>query len=314
MRVLVTGATGMIGRRLVPALSARGISVRAAVRQGALEGVESMEIGDLRGGPPWGEALAGIEGVVHLAAMANPSDPAARRDPSLFHQVNVQASENLARAAVAAGVGRFIFMSSIMVHGVGGGALTATSPLGPQNAYGESKRDAEAALNRVLAPSNTVLTILRSPPVYGPGVSANFLSLVKLAASGVPLPLASVDNRLSLMYVENLTDAVAQILAKGGTESGGTYLVSDGQDVSTADLIRRLARALNVRSRLFPFPPGLLRTAANLTGQGRAAARLLGTLTADATEFRRQYSWKPPHTLDEGLAATAAWYRGNQQR
>ena len=314
MRVLVTGATGMIGRRLVPALSARGITVRAAVRQGAFEGVESIVIGDLRGDPPWGDALAGIEAVVHLAAMANPSDPAARRDPSLFRQVNVQASENLARAAVAAGVGRFIFLSSIMVHDPRGGSLTATSPLGPENAYGESKRDAEAALTRILASSNTGLTILRPPPVYGPGVSANFLSLVKLAASGVPLPLGSVDNRLSLMYVENLTDAVAQILAKGTTESSGAYLVSDGQDVSTADLIRRLARALNVPGRLFPFPPGLLRTAANLTGQGRAAARLLGTLTADATEFRRQFSWSPPHTLDQGLAATAAWYRDKQEQ
>lgn len=314
MRVLVTGATGMIGRRLLPALSTRGITVRAAVRQGALEGVDSVAIGDLRGSPPWGEALAGIEGVVHLAAMANPSDPAARRDPSLFRQVNVQACEGLARAAVEAGVGRFIFMSSIMVHDAGVGVLTATSPLGPENAYGESKRDAEAALNRVLAPSNTGLTILRPPPVYGSRAGANFLSLVKLVASGVPLPLASVDNRLSLLYVENLADAVAQILAKGTAESSGAYLVSDGQDVSTTDLIRRLAHALGVRSRLFPCPPGILRAAATLTGQGRAAARLLDTLTVDATEFRRQYSWSPPHTLDEGLAATAAWYRDNQQQ
>ena len=313
MQVLVTGATGMIGRRLAPALSARGITVRAAVRQGKLEDVESVAIGDLGGEPPWGEALSGIEAVVHLAALANPSDPAARRDPSLFQQVNVRASENLARAAVDAGVGHLIFMSSVMVHGAGSGALTAASPLGPENAYGASKRDAETALTRVLAPSNTGLTILRPPPVYGPGSGANFLSLIKLVASGVPLPLASVDNRMSLLYVETLADAVAQVLAHGPAESGGAYLVSDGQDISTADLIRRLARALGVRCRLFPCPPGLLRAAAKLIGQGRAAARLLDTLTTDATEFRRQFSWTPPFTLDQGLAATAAWYRDNRQ-
>ncbi len=309
-RVLITGATGMIGQFLVPFLRQRGVAVVAAVRNASRlpPGVEIFATGDLGPNTPWQSAVAGVDAVVHLAAWSG--ERARARDEARIQRLNVAATVALAKAAADARVARFVFMSSVKAIGEvsGLGGFTEESPLFPRDAYGRSKRDAEVALEGLLRPTKTRLVILRPPLVYGPGAGANFRALLGLVATGVPLPLGSVRNRRSLIYVGNLADAVARVLGGCGA-SASVFLVSDGEDVSTPELVRRLARALDVAPRLFPCPPTVLRAGAKLLGRGGSAARLLTSLAIDDSRFRGAYSWSPPWTLDQGLATTADWVR-----
>ena len=286
MRVVVTGATGFIGQALGPALRARGHEV-VALERGA--------IGDIAGFSGWGALLAGADAVVHLAALAH----ARKTDPLRLQAVNVDAAVALGNAAAAAGA-RMVFMSSAKVLGeeTAAAAFDESSLPAPKDAYARIKVEAETALRSI---TGLTLTILRPPLVYGPGVKANFLALMRALARGWPLPLASIANRRSLIYVGNLAGAVAACLEKSAA-AGKSYLVSDGAPVSTPQLCRALGAALGRPARLFPCPPALLEIAP-------AARKLTRSLEIDDRAIRRELGWTPPCSFEEGMRLTAEWYR-----
>ena len=312
MRVLVTGATGFVGRALCQDLGRRGWQVNAAVRNQARlpEGCQPRIVGDIGPNTNWTEALEGVDAVAHLAARVHFMRERAEDPLASFRQTNVEGTLQLARAAARAGVGRFVFLSSVKALGDAspGGPLTDASPPNPEDPYGVSKREAETGLSELAARSGMEVAILRPPLVYGPGVKGNFLSLLRLIERGVPLPLAAIANQRSLLYLGNLVDAVDLCLSHDGA-AGRTFLIRDGEDLSTPALVRRLAAALGRRAPLFPLPEGVLRLAAGCIGRRAAAQRLLGSLTVDDRRIRSKLDWQPPFTVDQGLAETAIWWR-----
>lgn len=261
------------------------------------EGVEKVLCGPLDGATDWGAALAGVEAVVHCAARVhvlqeNEADPLAA-----FRRVNVAATHRLAVEALAAGVGRFIFLSSV-------GALTAETDPVRASPYQRSKLEAEQALREATADSAMLVVMLRPPLIYGPGAPGNFARLARLVAAGRPLPLASLaHNRRSLLFVGNLAGAVEAALACGRSPAAPLAL-SDGEDVSTAELARRLGRACGRPARLVPCPPGLLRLAGRLLGRSASVEALIGSLAVSNAEITRTLGWSPRYSLDEGLALT----------
>lgn len=308
--ILVTGASGFVGRALLPRLVADGHRVHAAVRRpdsGLPAGVDPVAIGDLTAQPDWRSALAGADAVVHLAARAHVLDERSPDAFALYRAANTLPTLRLAEAAAATGVRRLVFISSVRVHGsrTAGAPFDEASPLAAEDPYGRSKAEAERGLAEIARASSLEVVVLRPPLVYGPGVRGNFARLARLVARGVPLPFGAVRNRRSLVYVGNLVDAIVQSLTHPAA-AGRTFMVSDGEDVSTAELVRRIARALGRSPRLVPVPPTLLRAAGALAGRREDVARLLGDLVVDSTLLRRTLGWTPPHTLEEGLAATMA--------
>ena len=318
--LFVTGANGFIGQVVCARLVKLGHRVKAAVRDpgraGALPAmIERVTVPDLSGGTDWGNALDGSAGVIHLVSPAELPGANEQQQLEHFRSVNVEGSARLARAAAAAGVRRFVYMSTLKVNGETSPAagFTEDDAPRPEDAYGVSKWEAERILHRIAAETGIEVVILRPPLVYGPGVKGNFLRLLKLVAHGMPLPLASVHNRRSLIYLGNLVDAIiAAVNAPQPIDQ--TYLVSDGEDVSTPDLIRAIAQALGARARLFPCPLALLKAGAALTGRSGELARLTGSLQVDASLIRRELGWRPPFTLVQGLAETARWYRNRGER
>ncbi len=287
MRIVVTGATGFIGRALCPVLAARGHEV-VALERGA--------IGDPTALADWLRVLSGADAVVHLAAIAH------RRgvDEARLRAVNVEVPLALGRAAAEVGA-RLLFMSSVKVHGeeTPSRAFSESSPFAPQDAYGLAKADAETGLRAI---RGLELTVIRPPLVYGPGVRANFLSLMRAVARGWPLPFADLDNRRSLIYSGNLADAVARCV-ESPAAIGRAYLVSDGAPLSTPALCRAIGAALGVPAKLFRFSPSLLELASPLR-------KLTRSLEVDDGALRRELAWLPPHALADGLRKTAVWFRG----
>src|SRR5262252_1183278 len=308
-RVLVTGATGFIGSTLCEQLAAAGYAVRAALRNDRAVSdciAEKVITGDIASAD-LGWALEGVDAVIHAAARAHVlHDSPANSD--LYTQTNVHGTLRLAEAAAQAGVRRFIFLSSIKVNGEEASrAYTADDRPSPQDAYGRSKWLAEKALQEVAARTGMEAVIVRPPLVYGPGVRANFLRLLRWVENGWPLPIASIRNRRSLVSVWNLSDLLIRTVTRAAA-SGRVWLVSDGEDLSTVELIRRLGRAMDRPVRLLPVPVGALRAAAGLLGKAAEAERLCGSLFVDITPTRRGLDWKPPLTVAEGLARTVSWY------
>ncbi len=303
MRLLVTGASGFVGGATVRRLLADGHAVRAALRAPASlpSGVEPVLIGDLGQAVAWREPLAGIEAVVHLAGVAH------GKDPGQAQAVNVEATHRLAQAAAAAGVRRFLLLSSVKAM-----ADEAREPLTEQDApraadaYGRSKLAGEHLLADAASASGMEVVVLRPPLVFGPGVAANFRSLLRLVASGVPLPLGGIDNRRSFIFLENLADAIAVAVGHAG-KAAGTWLVADQPARSTPELIRAIAAAMDGRARLFALPPSLLGIARGLPGGG-ALDRLTSSLALDDSAFRRHFGWTPPVAFDRALAVTAEWF------
>ncbi len=312
MRVLVTGASGFVGRALCPALARRGWQVRAALRSQARlpEGCEPCILGDIGPGTDWTEALEGVDAVAHLAARVHVMRDRAEDPLAAFRRTNVEGTLRLARAAARAGVGRFMFLSSVKALGGANpnGPLTDASPPHPEDPYGISKCEAEAGLRQIASQLQLEVVILRPPMVYGPGVKGNFRALLKLVDRRVPLPLKAVANRRSLLGLGNLIDAIGLGLSHPAAP-GGAFLLCDGEDLSTAELVRRLGTALGRRTALFPVPASLLKLGAGCVGRAAEARRLLGSLTVDDRPIRRELGWNPPFTVDEGLAETAAWFR-----
>lgn len=305
---LVTGANGFVGRRLVATLAAAGWTVRAVVRHlpqpPPPAGVSWLPLGDLAAVDDWAPALAGVDAVVHLAGRAHVMNDRSADPLAEYRRTNVTATLALARAAAGAGVRRFVFMSSVKAVGESSSAagLDDDALPRPEDAYGISKREAETELLTPGAFPGMAVTAIRPPLVYGPGVRANFAQLMRWVARGVPLPLASVDNRRSLVFVGNLVDAVRFSLTADGLSAKACF-VSDGDDVSTAELVRRIAAACGRQPRLVAVPPALLRVVLGLLGKGDAAERLLGSLSVRPDRLRAA-GWRPPFSMAEGLAET----------
>ena len=311
--VLVTGATGFVGRFLCTRLISEGWKVRGTMRaskapSAIVAGVEPVIIEPLGSDTPWSHALAGIETVIHLAARVHiMADPAA--DPlAEFRSVNTEGTARLAREAARAGVKRLVFISSIKVCGEES-FIPYTEDIfaQPTDPYGISKWEAEQILRQIESETGLEVVVVRPTLVYGPGVKANFLNMMRVVQRGIPLPLASIKNRRSLIYVGNLVDALVACAAHPAA-AGQTYLVSDGEDISTPELVRRTATALGVPVRLFPVPLALMCLAGILAGKSAAVNRLTGSLAVDSSRIRRELGWTPPYAMEEGLRVTAEWF------
>jgi nucleoside-diphosphate-sugar epimerase len=263
-------------------------------------------VGDLSGDANWQQAVEGASVVVHCAGRAHVAD-AAGDSLAEFRAVNVDGTLQLARCAAAAGVRRFIFLSTIKVHGeatASGSPLRPDDACDPKDAYGLSKLEAETALRRLTQDTGMELVIIRPPLVYGPGVKANFAALMNWVKRGWPLPLAAVHNQRSLVGLDNLVDLIVTCMTHGDAP-GQVFLVSDGEDVSTTELLRRIGSAMGRPARLVPVPCTWLTLAAAMVGKRGIAQRLLGSLQVDASRTCELLDWRPPLSLDEGLKRAA---------
>ena len=306
--VLVLGADGFIGRALVARLAAEGVPVIGAVRDARPigGGVETRVTGNLSAGSDWPALLAGCRAVVHLASRAHAS--AAPNEEWIAAEEATAAV--LAGAARRGGIERLVLLSSLKVHGEESGAraFRADDPPAPADAYGRAKLRIETAMRQA---AGGILAVLRPPLVYGPGVKANFRALLRAVDRGLPLPLAGIANRRSLVFLDNLVDLVLAALVHE-LAAGGTFLLRDDQDLSTPALVEAIAEHLGRPARLFPCPPALLRAAARLGGRADAAERLLGSLCVDDAATRATLGWRPRVAPAEGIAATCRWYRGTR--
>ncbi len=328
MKILVTGATGFVGQYLCQTAIERHYSVCAIIRPSSDRGNLSTDIEfvsvDSIGSPLPETALLGVDVLIHLAARVHIMKDTSI-DPLVAHrQINTAATLSLARQAAQQGVKRFIYLSSIKVNGEGylniDRPYTENDTPQPIDPYGQSKWEAEQGLNQISQETGLEIVILRPPLVYGSQVKGNFAQLLRVIQLGLPLPLASIKNRRSLIYVGNLVDAILTC-AEHPAASNQTFLVSDGEDLSTPELIRRIAthihkfRNLNSGKSIFqilppnnvggvPIPPQLLTLIGKLTGQTSIIERLLGSLTVDISHIQTILNWKPPFTVDEGLQET----------
>jgi nucleoside-diphosphate-sugar epimerase len=310
-RVLVTGANGFIGGFVCRSLAAAGYQVRAALRRpGPDTGPwdEQAVVGEIESGTDWSEALVDVDHVVHTAARVHVmQEGVANTDAYL--ETNVMGTRGLATAASASGVKRLVFISSVKVNGeeAADHAYNAEDLPTPQDPYGVSKWQAELHLARACAGGSMQFAIVRPPLVYGPGVRANFLRLMRWVNHGYPLPFAAIRNQRSLVSAWNLADLVVNLVGNPAA-ANKTWMVSDGEDISTAELVRRLARAMGRPSRVFPVPEGMLRWAGRLAGRRAEVDRLCGSLRVDVTQTFSALQWRPPLDLDTGLRKTAEWY------
>ena len=319
MKVLVTGATGFIGRVLCRHLLQHGWVVRAASRSGPSAettppGTETVRIAAVDAETDWGEALSGVDAVVHLAARVHVMRESSPDPLGSFRTVNTEGTRRLAVMAAHAGVRRIVYLSSIKVNGeqTTSGPFTESDVPRPDEAYGMSKWLAEQALWEAADGTSLEVVVVRPPLVYGPGAPGNFKRLLKFIRLGLPLPLGSVRNQRSFMYVENLCDAIRMCLQHPAA-AGRTFLLSDGEDISTPGLVWFLSQYLGRRSRLIPFPTSLLEAGAGLLGFHGEAERLLRSLRVDSSAIRRTLQWNPPYSLHEGLRATAEAYLAVQE-
>lgn len=311
MKVLISGATGFVGRGVGARLQREtDVSLRALVRDSrplAAE-MEASVVGDLRELPDLRTACADITHVVHLAARVHVMRDRAADATAEYRRANVDVTVALARAAAAAGARRFVYVSSVKAQGEHG-MLRETDACAPSNPYGVSKREAELALLELAASGLIEVVILRPPLVYGAGVGANFAALMRAVNRGIPLPFGAVDNRRSLVARSNLADLIAVALRHPGARNQ-IFNVSDGEDLSTAELVRRLARALDRPARLVQLPPRLLAMCAALLGRKDLAQRLLGSLTLDITRAKSLLAWTPPVSVDDAFLEMVGAWRG----
>ncbi len=326
LNVLISGASGFIGKHLLADLLKQSFDIRAGVRSHSDLPCPTFVVGKIDGTTNWSDHISGCDAVIHLAAYAHVTNP-AKIDKAILHETNVEGTARLAQEAAKAGVKHFIFISSIGAMADSSDTiLFADAPCKPTTLYGQSKLMAEKELKSIAGKHGMQWTIIRPPLVYGLGNPGNMQRLLKLIRSGIPLPLASVRNRRSFIYVENLVDVIVACL--GNSKAfGKTYLPSDGEDVSTPELIRKIAKAnqsfqfsefsgpvsdINTRhsslatrhsARLFPFPESILKALGCLPGLG-ALRKLTSSLYVDSEPVRKDLGWSPRFTIDVGLVKT----------
>lgn len=312
-RVLVTGATGFVGATLVERLARSNVETVACFRGAepcAQEGVRFVRISGLSDYSALDSALEGVDVVVHAAARVHLMEDVATDPLAEFREVNVRGTLNLARQSAAAGVRRFVFISSIKVNGESTELNCPFRPDDiprPSDAYGISKMEAERELRNLAIATGIEVVIIRPPLVYGSGVKANFQTMARWLTRGIPLPLGAIDNRRSLVTLNNLVDLIVTSInhLAAGNE---TFLVSDDEDLSTTDLLRRMGLALGKPARLLPLPPSLLKLGAGMLGKADLAQRLCGSLQVDISKTRRMLGWSPPESVEQGLRQAAEGY------
>lgn len=301
----MTGANGFVGRSLAMRMLAEGYDVRGIVRRAIdlqAPPLEFVQVGTVNGSTQWLEALAGVDAVVHLAARTHAVHEHGEGDLADYRPVNVDGTARLAEAAALSGVRRFVFVSSIKVNGerTTSAPFSVTDRPAPEDAYGISKWEAEQVVAEVAGKTGLELVVVRPPLVYGQGAKGNFARLCNTVRRGVVLPFGAVDNRRSLVALDNLVDLLMRCVAHPAA-AGQTFLLSDGEDLSTPDLIRRIADAIGTKARLLPVPPKVLRMAGRVTGRSVEIGRLLNSLQVDIGHTRQTLDWTPPVTVDKGL-------------
>jgi nucleoside-diphosphate-sugar epimerase len=309
MNILVTGANGFVAKLLITNLLKSQYKVVGTVRSQSTinSDIELFTVDDINATTSWLEALVTVSVVVHLAARVHVMNERATDPLAAFRKVNVDGTLNLARQAVKAGVKRFIFVSSIKVNGELtqiSKPFTASDIPSPQDAYGISKCEAEQGLLKLASETGLEVVIIRPPLIYGGGVKANFASMMRAVKSGIPLPLGAINNRRSFVYVGNLISLILKCIDHSSA-ANQVFLVSDGHDLSTTELLKTCAQSLGVRPRLLPVPQRLLEITAKILGKENLAQRLCGNLQVDITKTRQLLDWEPPFTVEDGLKDVA---------
>ncbi|MGE0011172.1 MAG: UDP-glucose 4-epimerase family protein [Azoarcus sp.] len=311
LHVLVTGASGLVGGAVITRLTREpGITLRAAYRAVPAhlpDGVRATQTGNLGSETEWQHAVRDIDVVIHCAARVHVMNDTEGDPLAAFRRANVDGTLQLARSAIAAGCRRFVFISSIKVNGESsapGHPYTETMQPAPVDAYGQSKLEAENALFALATETGLEVVVIRPPLVYGPGVKANFRAMMRAVSRGIPLPLSWINNRRSLVAVDNLADLIA-LCTRHPAAANEVFFAGDGEDVSSTELLRRVGKALGKPARLLPVPVSLITAVASLLGRKPVADRLCATLQVDIHKARTVLGWAPPLSLDEGLRRAA---------
>ena len=306
----MTGANGFVGKSLRSALFSEGEAVRAVVRvaNARADDFEQVVVGSIDAATDWSSVLRDVVIVIHLAARVHVMNDSLIDSLAEFRKVNVAGTLNLAKQAAKAGVKRFIFISSVKVNGeqtIKNKYFTEFDTANPQDAYGVSKHEAEQGLKRIAEETGMEVVIIRPPLVYGAGVKANFATMMRAVKRGIPLPFGAIHNKRSFVYVGNLVSLILRCVDHPAA-ANQTFLVSDGHDISTTELLHGCAEALGVKARLLPFPQKLVEVCATIIGKRDVAQRLCGNLQVDISKARNLLNWTPPISVADGLKATAS--------
>lgn len=308
MRILITGASGFIGQHLCRSLVAQGHEVLAVSRQDVEQASAHIKLDLERDALP-NDLCAGCDAVIHLAARVHVLRETDEQPKRAFYQANVHATEKLAQNAKQHGVPRFVFVSTIGVNGKAsdGHPFTAEDAPKPRDDYAESKWQAEQLLQQMYAEKPGQLIIIRPPLVYGPGVKANFWRLMSAVNLGLPIPLRSIRNHREFIGVRNLVDILERCITHP-FQTNETFVVGNGEPISTPDLIRKLAEYMGAKAHLVPFPEVLLRVGGRILGRSPLVDGLCNTLEIDISKLQKQLAWTAPQTLDDGLKETVQWF------
>ncbi len=310
----ITGATGFVGKQLSATLEKTGYDVTRIIRgtEPHCESGNYAVVGQMDGCTDWTEVIKGHNCLIHLAARVHVMAEVSVESRNEYRLINVDSTLNLAKQAAAAGVKRFIYMSSIKVNG----ETTYENPFRPDDEpepcdlYGQSKREAEIGLKAISEKTGLEVVIIRPPLVYGPEVKANFLKLLMWAQKGWPLPFGAVSNKRSFVYLDNLIDFISACISHPAA-AGETFLVSDGVDMSTADLVKIMCLYMDRSARLLSVPIWLLKTLGGTLGRKAEIERICGSLQVDISKAENLLDWKPPISVDKGMEKTVAWFMRN---